>query len=81
MWPPEKPLTLPEGGTLLMDATPEEYEAVMEDRRRWTLANDWHRDIRGGRRTKGAVWAEIKNGAEAYRDDLVRRLKELESHG
>jgi len=81
MWPPEKPLTLPKAGTLLSDSTPEEYEAVVEDRRRWTDVHNWHKSVLAGKTTKAAVWGRIKDSPEAYRDDMVRRLRELDNQG
>jgi hypothetical protein len=80
-WRAEQPLTLPSAGALLADATPEQYAAVEEDRRRWTHADAWHREVRAGRITKRAVWERIQNAPAAYRDDMVRRLHELDMRG
>lgn len=76
-WPAEKPLTLPPAGTLLSDATPGQCEAVQEDLARWRLANGWSRQIKAGEISKADVWRDLKEKPEAYRDDMVRRLKEV----
>lgn len=72
-WPIEKPLTLPPAGTLLFDATPEQMDAVQEDMKRWRDAREWIKD-----RDKRELWDELQDTPAPYRDDMVRRLKEVQ---
>ena len=76
-WPADKPLTLPPFGTTLADATPEQYDAVQEDLRRWQLAREWHGEVKSGKATKAQVWARIKDEPDAYSEDMVFRLRNL----
>ena len=77
-WPKDLPLDLPLPGWLLSDATPEQYAAVQEDKLRWSAAVDLHNRVQRGHATKQSVWQSLKLEPEAYRTDMVRRLRALE---
>ena len=75
MWSKSKPLKLPPHGSHLSEATDEEYLAVAEDLSRWQQARKWRDSIVAGRTKKAAVWAGLLEEPEAYREDMLRRLK------
>lgn len=81
MWSKSKPLKLPPHGSPLSEATDEEYQAVAEDLTRWQVARKWRDAILSKRTTKAAVWNELKEEPEVYREDMLRRLKHYFDRG
>jgi hypothetical protein len=76
-WPRDKPLDLPQAGWLLSDTTPEQYDAVSEDKLRWLDAVDLHNRISRGQTSRDVVWARLQAEPPEYRDDMARRLRAL----
>ena len=80
-WPKDKPLDLLPPGWLLSAATPEQYDAVQEDKKRWFAAVEMHNQISQRKVTKSAVWAQLQSEPEVYAADMARRLKALGKRG
>jgi hypothetical protein len=76
-WPKDKPLDLLQAGWMLSAATPEQYDSVIEDKLRWLEAVHIHNRISRGQTSRDTVWAQLQAEPEAYRDDMVRRLRAL----
>ena len=74
-WPKNKALVPMPPGKFLSDATDEEYASEHENLLRWQLARKWRDAVLAKKTSKAAIWTELKDEPEEYREDMLDRLK------